>query len=150
MSARTFSFEVNRTSTASPEALFRLETDGELWSTWARPLVLQSGWDRRGDPMPGGVGAVRKAGLWPLLVREETVEYEQDRRHVYTFAGPAGPVKDYRAEVLFTPNAEGGTDIRWQGTFVEAVPGTGPVSRSLLRAAIRILAARLSTAAERA
>ncbi|WP_116046890.1 SRPBCC family protein [Amycolatopsis palatopharyngis] len=150
MPARTFSFEVNRRSSASATELFRLETDGELWSSWARPLVPQSGWERHGDPAPGGVGAVRKVGLWPLLLREETVEYEQDRRHVYTFAGPPAPAKDYRAEVLFTPNAEGGTDIRWSGTFVEGLPGTGPATLVLLRTAIIFLAARLARAAERA
>jgi hypothetical protein len=25
----------------------------------------------------------RKVGCWPILMREKTVEYEQDRRHVY-------------------------------------------------------------------
>ncbi|SFA72689.1 Uncharacterized conserved protein YndB, AHSA1/START domain [Amycolatopsis marina] len=150
MPARTFSVEVNRSSSASAAELFRLETDGELWSSWARPLVPQSGWERRGDPEPGGVGAVRKVGLWPLLLREETLEYEQDRRHVYGFAGPPAPLKEYRAEVSFTPNAEGGTDIRWRGTFVEGLPGTGPMTRAVLRAALTFLAARLTKAAERA
>ena len=75
MSGRTFSFEVNRTSSAPPATLFRMKSDGARWSEWGKPLIAQSA----GRPRPGGVGAVRKVGLWPVLMREETVEYEQDR-----------------------------------------------------------------------
>ena len=97
MSGRKFSFEITRTSTAPAATLFRLAADGANWSKWAKPIVLQSSWVRQGDPAPGGVGAVRKVGMWPLLVQEETVEYEQDRRHAYKLVGPPSPVKDYFA-----------------------------------------------------
>ena len=73
MSGREFSFEVNRTSSAPAATLFRLVADGANWSKWAKPIVLQSSWARQGDPAPGGVGAVRRVGMWPLLVQEETV-----------------------------------------------------------------------------
>jgi polyketide cyclase/dehydrase/lipid transport protein len=149
MTGKTFSFEINRTSSAPASTLFRLETDGGRWSEWAKPVVVQSSWDRQGDPAPGGVGAIRKVGLWPVLLREETVEYELDKRHVYKFAGPSEPAKDYRAEVVFTPNAAGGTDIRWSGSFVEGLPGTGPVTLALLRTTIKVLSAQLVKAAER-
>ncbi|MBV8967186.1 MAG: SRPBCC family protein [Mycobacteriaceae bacterium] len=149
MSGRTFSFEVNRTSRAPAATLFRLETDGARWSEWAKPIIMQSGWEREGDPAPGGLGAVRKVGMWPLLVREETLEYEQDRRHVYALIGPATPVEGYRAEATFTPNASGGTDLRWRGSFTERFPGTGPVMRALLHGAIKFFSARLVTVAER-
>ena len=149
MSGRTFSFEVNRTSSAPAATLFRLETDGAQWARWGKPLVIQSGWERQGDPVPGGIGAVRKVGMWPLLVREETVEYEQDRRHVYELIGPPSPAKGYRAEFLLTPNANGGTDIRWSGSFTEGVRGTGPIMLAGLRSAIQFFAGRLVKAAER-
>jgi hypothetical protein len=64
------------TSSAPAETLFRLETDGANWSSWAKPIVVQSGWARRSDSAPGGVGAIRKVGMRPVLVQEETVEYE--------------------------------------------------------------------------
>jgi polyketide cyclase/dehydrase/lipid transport protein len=147
MPGRRFSFEVNRVSKAAPAALFRLESDGSLWSTWARPLIVQSRWVSLGADGSGGVGAIRQLGLWPLLVREETLEYELDRRHVYTLAGPA-PFKDYRAEVLLTPNAAGGTDLRWTGAFTESLPGTGPIARATLSGLIGILATQLVKAAE--
>ena len=42
MSGRTFSFEVNRTSTAPAATLFRLVADGGNWSTWAKPIVVSA------------------------------------------------------------------------------------------------------------
>ncbi len=87
--------------------------------------------------------------MWPFFVREETVEYEQDRRHVYELIGPPSPAKGYRAEFLLTPNANGGTDIRWTGSFTEGVRGTGPIMRAGLRAAIRFFSRKLVEAAER-
>jgi hypothetical protein len=149
MTDKRFSFEINRTSSAPASTLFRLETDGGRWSEWAKPIVVQSSWERQGDPAPGGVGAIRKLGLWPVLLREETVEYEQDRRHVYKFAGPSELAKDYRAEVIFTPNAAGGTDLRWGGSFAERLPGTSAVTLALLRTAIKAISAQLIKAAER-
>ena len=83
MSGRVFTFEINRTTSAPAATLFRLETDGAGWSKWAKPLIVQSSWVRRGDPAPAGIGAVRKVGLWPMLMREKTVAHEQDRRHLY-------------------------------------------------------------------
>ena len=149
MAGRTFSFEVTRTSSAPAATLFRLETDASTWSQWAKPIVFQSGWAREADP-PGGVGAIRKVGMWPVLVQEETLEYEQDRRHVYALVGPSTPAKDYRAEVTFTPNAQGGTEIHWQGSFTEGVRGTGPLMLAILRGAVTFFAARLVRVAERA
>jgi hypothetical protein len=149
MTGKTFSFEINRTSSAPASTLFRLEADGGRWSEWAKPLIPQSSWERQGEPAPGGIGAIRKLGLWPLLLREETVEYEQDRRHVYKFAGPSAPAKDYRAEVIFTPNAAGGTDIRWSGSFVEGLPGTGAFTLAFLRTALKVISVQLIKAAER-
>jgi uncharacterized protein YndB with AHSA1/START domain len=148
MSGRTFSFEVNRTSTAPPATLFRLETDGGRWSEWAKPLVMQSSWAQQGDPAPGGVGAIRKIGAWPVLVQEQTLEYEQDRRHVYTLVGRS-PVKDYRAEATFTPTADGGTALRWGGSFTEGIPGTGPVMLAILRGSVTLFADKLVKVAER-
>jgi Polyketide cyclase / dehydrase and lipid transport len=140
---RRFTFEITARSSADAAALFALEADGSRWSEWARPLVPQSTWER-----PGEVGAIRLLGLRPLFVREETVEYEQDRRHVYVMLTPM-PVRDYRAELVLTPRAGGGTDLVWRGTFVERIRGTGPVFRALLRGLLSVLAKRLVRAAER-
>jgi uncharacterized protein len=148
MSDKVFTFEINRTTSAPAGTLFRLETDGARWSEWAKPLIVQSSWERQGEPLPGGVGAVRKVGMWPVLMREKTIAYEQDRRHVYQQIGPPLPARDYRAEMLLTPNAAGGTDLRWTGSFTEGLPGTGPVMLFFLRNVVRFLSHQLVKAAE--
>ena len=145
--ARRFAFEVTARSSADAARLFELEADGSRWSEWAKPLVPTSTWERQGDPAPGGVGAIRRLGLPPVIVREETVEYEQDRRHVYVMRTPV-PIRDYRAEIVLTPRAGGGTDLVWRGSFTERIPGSGPVFRVLLRGLISLLARRLVRAAE--
>ena len=149
MPDKVFTFEVNRTTRAPPAMLFRLETDGARCSEWAKPLIVQSSWERTGDPLPAGVGAVRKVRMWPILMREKTVAYEQDRRHGYLQIGPPLPARDSRPEVVLTDNAAGGTDIRWTGSFTERLRGTGAVTRILLRGVVGFLAGRLVKAAER-
>ena len=143
---RQFTIEVTARSRADAATIFALEADGGRWSSWARPLVPQSAWERQGEPAPGGVGAVRLLGMRPLWVREETVAYEQDRRHEYVMRTPM-PVRDYRAELVLTPAGEG-TDVVWRGSFVERIPGTGPVFRVLVRGLLSVLLKRLLAAAE--
>jgi uncharacterized protein YndB with AHSA1/START domain len=149
MSHKMFHFEINRTTSAPAATLFRLETDGAHWSEWAKPLIVQSSWERHGDPSPAGVGAVRKVGMWPMLMREKTIAFEQDRRHVYRLIGPKLPARDYRAEMLLTPNPQGGTDIRWTGSFTEGLRGTSQIMRIFLRGVVGFLVNRLVKAAER-
>jgi uncharacterized protein YndB with AHSA1/START domain len=149
MSGRKFSFEINRTSSAPVATVFALLADGANWSTWGGPMVVQSSWARQGDPAPGGVGAIRKIGVWPILAQEEIVEYEQDRRQVYKVIAPPSPAKDYFGEVVLTPNAAGGTDIHWSGSFVEGVRGSGPLMRAALGGAVKLLASRLVKTADR-
>ncbi|OBJ55402.1 SRPBCC family protein [Mycobacterium asiaticum] len=149
MSGRKFSFGVNKTTSAPPATVFRLVTDGGNWSAWAKPIVVSSSWTRQGDPAPGGVGAIRKLGMWPVFVQEETIEYEQDRRHVYKLVGPRTPVNDYIAEVVLTPTPSGGTEISWSGSFVEKARGTGPAARAAMGGAVKFFAGKLVQAAER-
>ncbi|CAM3088848.1 MxaD family protein [Mycobacterium intermedium] len=149
MSGRKFTFEANKTSTAPASTLFRLVADGGNWASWAKPIVVQSSWVRQGDPAPGGIGAIRKLGMWPVFVQEETIEYEQDRRHVYRLVGPRTPVNDYVGEVVLTPNASGGTDIRWSGSFTERVRGTGKAARAAMGGAVKFFAGQLVKEAER-
>ena len=148
MTGRTFSFENNRTTTAPARTLFRLETDGAHWSEWAKPLIVQSSWEQHGDPAPAGVGAVRRVGMWPMLMREKTIVYELDRRHAYVQIGPPLPAKDYRAELVLAPNSTGGTELRWTGSFIEGLRGTGPLMLVFLRSVVWFLSGRLVKAAE--
>ncbi|WAJ42766.1 SRPBCC family protein [Mycobacterium sp. Aquia_216] len=149
MSGRKFSFEINRTSSAPAATVFALLADGANWSTWAGPMVVQSSWARQGDPAPGGVGAIRKIGAWPILAQEEILEFEQDRRQVYKVISPPSPAKNYVGEVVLTPNQAGGTDIHWSGSFVEGVRGSGPLMRAALGGAVKLIASRLVQTADR-
>ncbi|MGQ0839694.1 SRPBCC family protein [Actinokineospora sp.] len=72
----------------------------------------------------------------PFLLREETLEYEQDRRHVHALRSPA-PIKDYRGEITLVPREAGGTDLTWRCRFVERVPGTGRRRRDPAPARVR-------------
>jgi hypothetical protein len=87
--------------------------------------------------------------MWPMLMREKTVAYEQDRRHVYVQIGPPLPAKDYPAELLLAPNATGGTDLRWTGSFTEGLRGTGPLMFVFPRAVVWFLSRQLVKSAER-
>ncbi|HVK21460.1 MAG TPA: SRPBCC family protein [Actinokineospora sp.] len=147
-SRNTYAFEVTASSTADAATIFALVADGARWSEWAKPLVSYSAMESIGDPAPAGVGAVRLLGHKPLLVREETLEYEQDRRHRYALRTP-GPIKDYTAEITLTPRDGGGTDLVWRGSFGERVPGTGVVLRLGMNKFIAALTKKLVRAAER-
>lgn len=149
MSGKTFTFQVNRTSSAPAGELFALVSDGSRWSEWAKPLVPNSTWAKHGDPAPAGVGAIRKLGVGKFGVKEETTAHEQDRLHAYRLITP-GPVKDYHAEVRFTPRQDGGTDLVWTGTATERIPGTAKLAERTLHKLIDQLASKLVKAAERA
>jgi hypothetical protein len=84
MTGKTFSFEINRpagaTATAGPNGRNRLSSNHVGSST--APTAI---------------------GMWPMLMREKTIAYEPDRRHVYAQIGPPLPAKNYQAELLLTP-----------------------------------------------
>lgn len=148
MAGKSFTFEVKRTSTAPASTLFALAAGGSRWSEWAGPLIPSSSWVRRGEPDPGGIGAIRKLGVGPLGVKEETTAYEQDALHGYKLLGLA-PISGYHAEVRFAPTPDGGTQITWRGEFTERVPGTGRIFERGLRTVIGQMATRLTRYAER-
>ena len=146
--ARAFSFETAAHARADASTLFRLVTDGSRWSEWAGLVAPRSAWERQGDPAPDGIGAVRRVGLWPVVVREKTVAYERDRLHAYVLVTRA-PLRDYRGEVTFEPREDGGTAVVWRGTFTELLPGTGRPVAAALRLTVRYLTRRLVREAER-
>lgn len=148
MAAKTFTFEVNRSSSADPATLFGMVADGARWPEWAKPIVPSGEMVAKGAPEPLGVGAVRKVGAGKLGVKERTVAHEDGRLHAYELVTP-GPVKNYRAEVRFDPRQGGGTELRWSGTMQEKIPGTGKLVSKAMGALIGTLATKLVKAAER-
>ncbi|MGH3630221.1 MAG: SRPBCC family protein, partial [Sciscionella sp.] len=141
MAATPFTFEVSMHSSAPAHALFAAISDARTWEQWAKPVVLRSFFERRGEPAPGGVGAVRALGLKPILIKEEVTEHVEGRRHGYKLITPS-PMRDYTGLVELT-STDSGTDIRWSGRFSERIPGTGPALRSAMRALIKLFAGKV-------
>jgi uncharacterized protein YndB with AHSA1/START domain len=139
------SYEVSASSSAPPDVVFAVLADGAGWREWAGPLIRHSSWEREGTPAPGGVGAIRKVGSWPVYGREEIVEYEPPQRLAYTILS-GQPVRNYVAVVEMTPQGAG-TAIRWTASFDPKIPGTGSILRRLFTAIIGSLAKHLATQA---
>ena len=140
------SYEVSARSAAAPERVFELLADAMSWALWAGPLVGHASWEREGDPAPGGVGAIRKLGRWPVFGREEIVVSEPPSHHGYTTLS-GNPVRNYRADVRLTPDGDG-TLIAWSATFDPLVPATGRLLEATYRRLIGSFARRLATYAE--
>lgn len=141
-------FETRARSAAPPERVFALLAAGDRWQEWAGLLVPRSRWQVPGEPV-GGVGAVRRLGIGPLVSLERVVEHEPPRRLAYVVDSRA-PYRDYRAVVELAPDGRGGTEVTWSASFQPRLPGTGRLLRVLLRAVVAGFARRLVRAATRA
>ena len=146
MGAERESFVVRAVSSAEPERVFGVLADGARWSEWAGWAVPASRWERKGEPPPGGVGAVRALGRPPLVTREEVLEHDPPRRHVFSIVSGL-PMRDHRAVVELNLTAEGGTRIEWRCKFTPVYPYTGPLLRWLSEKVVTQLATRLAAAA---
>jgi uncharacterized protein YndB with AHSA1/START domain len=125
------SYHVAAHSTAPPERLFELLADATSWPQWAGPLARHGSWEREGTPPPGGVGAIRKLGRWPMYGREEIVAYEPPTHLAYTIV-KGQPVRNYRAAVTLTVDGDR-TLISWNGTFDPLIPGTAMLLTAFFR-----------------
>ncbi len=108
---------------APPSVVFGVLADGPGWVRWTS--LGHATYEVEGDPAPHGVGAIRLlgAGFGPRS-REQVVEYRPDEHFAYvSLSGPL-PMKDYRADVRLSPEADG-TRIHWKGSFRSSVPGMG-------------------------
>jgi hypothetical protein len=141
-----FSYDVVVHSTAPPARVFALLADATTWPTWAGWMVGHGSWDREGDPPPGGVGAIRKVGSWPIFGHEQIVAVDAPTHHAYTMVG-GSPVKNYRADVHLTDD-DGATTITWNASFDPKIPGTGRMLAAFYKWFIGNLAERLAKYAE--
>ena len=141
------SFATHAHSPAPPEQVFDVLADSTRWSEWAGPLIRKSSWEREGTAEPGGVGAIRRLGSSRIFSREEIVTYDRPNHLAYVLLS-GQPVREYRADVSMTP-AGGGTDIRWEATFLPRLPGTGRFVRWYLGLIVAGLARRLAARAGR-
>jgi hypothetical protein len=132
---------------ADPATVTDLLDDVDSWSTWSRPLLSQTAWERWGSPAPGGVGAVRRLGLWPIYIREQITSHERGSHQEYTVLSPH-LFRDYRGRVtVFSPGGTG-TLITWHVEFTTRFATFGAPTHRVLSRVIERLAARLAHAAD--
>ena len=129
MGGKAITYEIRRTSTASPERLFALLSDAPSWPTWFKPA-------KRMEFEPGAQPPVRLVKLAPgVAIREVIVEENAPIHHAYSIRSVI-PIKDHRADVWLTERADGGTDIRWASSMRPKLPGTGLVLKASLTKAV--------------
>ena len=133
---------------AAREVVFEVLADATRWHEWAGVTVGVSEWEREGDPAPGGVGAVRKLGRWPMFGREEITEYDPPHHLGYTILSGL-PVRGYHADIDLVPGRDGGTTIRWSGAFEPSVWGTGAALEAVVGRIVHGYAKAAAKEAER-
>lgn len=98
-------------SRRTPAELYAVLLDTERWPEWS--TVTGAEVERPGGP--DGLGLIRRLRTGPILVREEVVEAERDRRQVYVQLSGL-PIDDYRAEVRLDPAPDGAV-VTWSASF---------------------------------
>jgi uncharacterized protein YndB with AHSA1/START domain len=143
------SYDLTVHSAAPPATVFDVLADTPRWKEWGGATVSTSEWEREGDPAPGGVGAVRRVGRWPLFGREQILECEPPSHMAYTVLSGV-PVRDYHADIdLTADSADTGTVIHWRATFEPRIPGTGAFFAAMFHRLIGDYARRAAAEAER-
>ncbi|WP_188108803.1 SRPBCC family protein [Mycolicibacter arupensis] len=142
-----FAYAIRSTTSASPQALFDLVSDGAHWSRWAAPLIPYSTWESLGPAGDGGVGAIRAVGTRRRPFREMVTISEPGRRHGYTILTD-GALRDYQAEVVFDEGTDE-TRVIWRGRYETRWRAVGAAYWLLLRVIIGTLTRKLVAAAER-
>lgn len=131
-------------SEASRERVWEVLADVPRWSEWG-PWT-STGFEREGEPPPGGAGAVRLLERFPMKLRDEIVVFQPPERMEYTLLSGM-PLRDYRAEVTLSPDGDG-TEIDWRSEF-DALPGVGGFHRRFLQRAFEDITKSVARAAER-
>jgi hypothetical protein len=85
---------------------------------------------RPGQPVPDGVGAVRRLALGPTGSKEEVVAFDPPHHLGYVVLSGL-PLRRYRADVELRGD-DHGTLVTWRGSFDEIVPASGPALRLIL------------------
>ena len=115
--------------TAAPVAVvWPLLAEARRWSEWS--FLTSTGLERDGAPDPDGVGAVRRFTRFGVGSREEVVAWDPPTHLAYRILS-GFPVRNYRSDITLEPH-EGGTRIRWSGSFDPKWPGTGRLLAAVL------------------
>lgn len=126
---RALRYEVVAHSDAPLAEVWPLVAEAERWKQWS--FLSRSFLLREGQPVPDGVGALRRFAVGPFGSVEEVVAFEPPR-HLGYVARKGMPVKHYRADVVLDDEGSG-TRITWTGTVEPLVPGTGSLALAYAR-----------------
>ena len=97
--------ELERTSTATPDVVWRWLADAASWKEWTR--LTDTRLEREGAPEPDGVGAIRRFARSGGSSLEEVVVFDPPRHLAYVLVRGL-PIVNYRADVTLEP-VDGGT-----------------------------------------
>jgi hypothetical protein len=125
--------------------VFDVLTDHRRYSelTGLRKSVLE----REGEPVPDGVGAIRKLTALGPPMREEVIAFDRPSRFSYTVLSGL-PVRDHVGTVLLEP-AGAGTKVTYALRTTPTVPIAGGVVVAAVKQAIKQLLNGVSAEAER-
>jgi uncharacterized protein YndB with AHSA1/START domain len=115
------SFTYQRQVAASPETVFEVLTDHRGY-TKITPL-RKAELEREGEPMPNGVGAIRRLTAVGPPMREEVLAYEPSTRFSYKLLSGL-PVRDHVGTVELTP-VGGGTKVVYAVRTTPTLPLVG-------------------------
>lgn len=121
--------------------------DVDTWASWTRPLLAHTTWSKWGNPAPGGVGAVRQLGVWPVYIRELITSHQPGQHQEYTVLSP-DLFTDYLGRINLRGQPDGGTLITWTVEFTPRWAALGLIARFALSRTIGRLAHRLACAAD--
>jgi Polyketide cyclase / dehydrase and lipid transport len=141
------SFVHHAETRADLDTVADLVDDVDGWSAWTRPLLAQTKWTRWGNPAPGGRGAVRRLGLWPVYICELITSYERGHYQEYAVVSPQ-LFNSYSGRISLSSRSDGATQITWSVEFVPRFAATGPIAAFALSRAIGRLSRNLARAAD--
>jgi hypothetical protein len=128
-----WSFEVTAISKAPVEVVWPLVGEAARWKEWS--FLTRSDLVREGQPVPDGVGAIRRFTTFGIGSREEVVAWEPPHHLGYVILSGV-PVRHYRCDVVLTEVGEGAT-LTWTSSFDTKIPGTGRLMYEVLRLVVR-------------
>jgi uncharacterized protein YndB with AHSA1/START domain len=125
-------YDATAISSAPPAAVWRLLVDARTWPTWSPvdSLVVE----RSRDLDPNGrdpVGAVRAFRTGWMVTGERLTGLVENEQFVYEDEFNWA-ICNYRAVVDLTPTSDGGTMVRWHGTY-DARWGLGWLMNRVMR-----------------